>query len=372
MKFVCIVAEYNPLHLGHVYHLDASRSLGDATMVILGGDFCQRGFSMVMDKYTRAVEAVKAGADVVVELPTLHAVHCAEQFAVGAMRIADLLPDSVLSFGSESGDVDALRATSALLSAPSVNERIRALVAQGVAHPKARADALAAYASDHNISVVDLTLPNNILALEYIRAARQPHLFHTVKRIDNYHSTAPCWSSSYIRQALKDGAAIDHLVPPYVAADLRGATSPADVLYLAALRAQPKAYYEGLLDNAEGLSNRIWQCAQDANTLAEAIDAAMTRRYTRARIARLFTAALLDLKQADFDLAVSQPAYFNVLAIKHDKTQLLSELSRYGTVYTSEADLLSGGIAASIDARAHQTYRLLHSIDVAHSVRIVD
>ena len=372
MKFVCIVAEYNPLHVGHVYHLDASRALGDATLVILGGDFCQRGLSMTMDKYTRAVHAVKAGADIVVELPTLHAVHCAEQFARGAMRLVDLLPNSTLSFGSESGDMQALRNTASLLDCVEVDARTKELVSTGLSYPRARQIAIKNYASDHNISVVDLSAPNNILALEYIRAARAPHDYFTVKRTASYHSDAPAASSSYVRKALSTGASTDDLVPPYVADDFRRATPASDVLYLAALRAHDKAYFEELLDNAEGLSNRIWQSAQEANTLPLAIDAAMTKRYTRARICRLFTAALLDLKQVDFDLAESQPAYFNVLAVKKDKTYLLSELNRYANVYTTTADLRLGGVSAIVDAKAHDTYRLLHALDVAQSMRIVD
>lgn len=372
MKFVCVVAEYNPLHLGHVYHLDASRKAGDATLVVMGGDFCQRGFSMMLDKYTRAAEAVKAGADIVVELPTLHAVHCAEQFARGAMRLVDLLPDSVVSFGTESGDIEALRRTASLLDEPSLSAHIRTLVSAGVAYPKARAEALSTYAAQHNISVVNLTLPNNILALEYIRAAKAAQDFFTVKRTTDYYASAPCASSSYIRRAIAEGTAVDGLVPPYVAEDIKRATPPADVLYLAALRAHDKSYFEGLTDNTEGLSNRVWQCAQDANTLLEALEAAQTKRYTRARIARLFTSALLNLRQADFDMAKHESAYFNVLAVKRDRTHLIGELNRYAQVYTTQAELRLGGISPSIDARAHDVYRLLHAVDVHQSVRIVD
>lgn len=371
MKFVCIVAEYNPLHLGHVYHLMQSRAFGDVIVVIMGGDFCQRGLSATLDKYTRATHAIRAGADVVVELPTLYCVNCAEQFARGAARILDALPDSGLSFGSECGDVEVLRNTAALLDIPEVNGNIKQQIATGKSFPAARQAAMEAYAADHNICIADVTLPNNILALEYIRAVGAKHPVYTVQRTSAYHSDAPTYSSSYVRQALSAGISIDDLVPDYVARDLQSATPAQEVLYLAALRAHDKGYFEGLLDAAEGLQNRIWQSAMRANTLSQAIEDALTKRYTRARVARLFTAALLDLRHADLALASAQAPYFNVLAVREDKTHLLGELARHGKVYTTQAELVTGPTAATIDARAHDTYRLLHAQDVPQSVRIV-
>ena len=372
MKFVCIVAEYNPLHLGHVAHLAASKSLGDATLVVMGGDFCQRGLSSVLDKYARAEHAVKAGADIVVELPTLHTVHCAEQFARGAMRLIDLLPFSTLSFGSECGDLDALSRTAILLDDPDVDRRTKELITAGIAYPRARGQAISEYSADHNISVVDVTLPNNILALEYIRAAGGRHPLFTLMRNSDYHSATRACSSSYIRDALAKGERFDDVVPDYVRLDLTAYAPPADVLYLAALRSHDKAYFEGLLDNVEGLSNRVWHAAMDNTTLSSAIETAMTKRYSRARICRLFTAALLDLRQVDFDRAQEEAPYFNVLAVRRDRTSLIGALARYADVYTTHEGLSAGPTSAIIDKRAHDVYQLLTSSKSPNAVRIVD
>ena len=81
MKISAVVAEYNPLHLGHAYHLEHVRSLGDAVVVVLAGNFVQRGEAAILDKYTRARHAIQAGADLVLELPTAYATSCAEQYA---------------------------------------------------------------------------------------------------------------------------------------------------------------------------------------------------------------------------------------------------------------------------------------------------
>lgn len=370
MKFVCIVAEYNPLHLGHVYHIAQSADRGDAVVVVMGGDFCQRGLSTVLDKYTRAAHAVKAGADVVVELPTLCTVNCAEQFAQGALRLVHALPEAVLSFGSECGDLAMLETTADCLADESVNARVHSLVDQGVAYPKARQTALDDYARRHNISVADVGLPNNILALEYIKANRGKCGMFTTRRTQNYHSDTPALSSAYIRQAMQEGGDYTTLIPDYVKNDLHSATPEQTVLYLAALRRHDKPYYEGLLDATEGLQNRVWQSANACNTLTEALENACTKRYTRARITRLFTAALLDLRQSDLEVLQRAAPYFNVLAVRKDKLSILSALSQCGTILTSHA-ALSAHPMGQIDAKAHDIYRLLHAQDVPHTMQII-
>ena len=118
LKMTMAVAEYNPFHNGHQIHLDAMRALGgDINALILSGDFCQRGEPAILDKYTRAVHAIKAGADIVFELPTVFAIAPAEIFAKGAIALLDSLPaQKTLCFGAETGtEADFLKVASILL-----------------------------------------------------------------------------------------------------------------------------------------------------------------------------------------------------------------------------------------------------------------
>lgn len=370
MKFVCIVAEYNPLHNGHVYHLGLAKRLAQHVVVIMSGDFCQRGTDTVLDKYTRAAHAVRAGADVVVELPTLAAVHCAEQYARGAVRLAAAISDSGMSFGSECGDLSLLQATVDLLDSEDVNAAIRDLVATGMAYPKARQQALETVAHAKGMPIADIGAPNNILAMEYIRRSAGKLPLHTVCRTTDYHGKSHQASASYIRRAVEEGLPYQDLVPTYVCADLAHATPKDDLMYVAELRAHPKAYFEGLLDAREGLQNRIWQNAERYNTLAEIVEHTMTKRYTRAHINRLCTAALLNLRNDDLAALYDAPPYYNVLAVADGKQHLLGELSKAGSVITTQSELRAHPLGR-IDAKAHDMYRLIHRTDLSQGMLVV-
>lgn len=372
MKILCVVAEYNPLHEGHVYHLRQSAAWADYCIVIMSGDFCQRGAPTVLDKYTRARHAVSAGADLVVELPTLAAVHCAEQFAKGAMRLVNAIPAPiVLSFGSECGDVDTLSHTACLMQSAEVEARTHTLVAEGTAYPMARQTALAEVAATKGQRVADVSQPNNILGMEYLRYVREDAEVHTIRRTGDYHSLSAAPSSRYVRQCIADGTDYRAWVPEYVAHDLAHCTPAQSVLYLAAWRAHEKDYFADLLDASEGIHNRVWQCARDYPTYEAALEAACTKRYTRARIARLFTAGLIDLHQQDLSAMYASPIYYNVLAVRAECTHLLSLLGRAGEVVTTQKALREGTGAQQIDARAHETYRLMHACDVPQGMIVL-
>ena len=127
INFVAIIAEYNPLHAGHLAHIQQAKQTGLPLVVVLGGDFCQRGGDMFFDKYTRAEHALEAGADLVLEMPTVYATDCAEQFAKGGVRQLAPLGAGILSFGSECGDIDTLQGGMRLLveEPPAVSETLR-------------------------------------------------------------------------------------------------------------------------------------------------------------------------------------------------------------------------------------------------------
>ena len=117
MKIYAIICEYNPFHNGHLYQLQKARELGaDAILCIMSGNFVQRGEASVMDKYTRAKHAVMAGADIVIELPTVFATSNAELFAKGAVKLLSSIPNvSNLCFGAENADKNAFLSTAQLL-----------------------------------------------------------------------------------------------------------------------------------------------------------------------------------------------------------------------------------------------------------------
>lgn len=194
MKVNGIIAEYNPFHKGHLYQLAESRHLtgADYTIVVMSGDFVQRGAPAMLDKHVRTRMALMGGADLVLELPLLYAVSSAEQFAAGAVALLDRLGTVThLCFGSECGDPDVLgRIAGYLQEEPdSYRSDLQRLLRQGHSYPAARAQALHAALAEDCARI--LSSPNNILGIDYIKALQKrksPITPVTIKRIGSgYH-----------------------------------------------------------------------------------------------------------------------------------------------------------------------------------------
>ena len=175
MKAVGLITEYNPMHKGHVKHLEMSKELSgaDVAVSVMSGDFVQRGEPAVMDKYLRAASAVNSGVDLVVELPVRYATASAEGFATGAVDILHYLGVDSICFGSESGNIKALtKIASVLASEPDgFSDLIRENLKTGMSYPAAREAAITSLGifdgkKVHNL----LSSPNNILGIEYIKS----------------------------------------------------------------------------------------------------------------------------------------------------------------------------------------------------------
>ncbi len=175
MKVNGIIAEYNPFHNGHLYQLETSRKRtgADYTVVVMSGNFTQRGEAAILSKYVRTEMALRCGADLVLELPALFAAGSAEFFATGAAALLDRLGVvDYLCFGSECGNAKKLTELAKILAEePEDFKRLlQGKLAQGMNFPAARASALQeAFPSAEDIDVI-LKAPNNILGLEYAKA----------------------------------------------------------------------------------------------------------------------------------------------------------------------------------------------------------
>lgn len=202
MKITAVIAEYNPFHNGHFYQLNTIRKLYDADriIVIMSGNFTQRGMPALVNKFDRCKMALENGADIVFELPVYYAVGSAEFFAQGAVSLLDKLGVvDMLHFGSEEGDTDTLLTCAKILAdePASFKESLTSLLKEGISFPTAQAQALTKELLISNISVNPkqvleaIALPNNTLGIEYIKALLQrnsPITPMTLKREGNqYH-----------------------------------------------------------------------------------------------------------------------------------------------------------------------------------------
>lgn len=224
MKTAGIIAEYNPFHNGHKYHIEKTRELtgADYVIVIMSGDFVQRGEPALLDKYLRTKMALLNGADLVLELPVLYSCAGAGDFAAAGVSMLDRLGIvDFLSFGSECGDVSLLRAAADVLSAEpeSFSRTLQEHLKKGASFPKARAEAFFSAVSMEGSTpdAAFFSCPNNILGMEYCRALTAQN--SSIKPVtfsrlgDGYHDpltacpdrkSAQLPSASGIRQALLD------------------------------------------------------------------------------------------------------------------------------------------------------------------------
>ena len=321
MTVVGVAAEYNPFHAGHAFHLRETRRLAGecAVIAVMSGNFVQRGECAVWDKWGRARAALEGGADLVLELPTVYAASSAEGFARGAVgTLAATGVVTHLSFGSECGDVDALRRVAACLDSESYRAGLRRFLDGGMPFAACRQAAVGELLGEGPAGL--LSQPNNNLGIEYIRALNA--LGSSIEPV-----TVPR------RGAGHDGG--DH--PDYPSASfLRGkilsgeleAANPACLKYgeraaLAVLRAMDEEGFAALPGCGEGLSHRLYRAVRQGRTLEEVYDLAKTKRYAHSRIRRAVLWGALGLRGSDRPAC---PPYLRVLGANGRGREALREM----------------------------------------------
>ena len=344
MKIVATVAEYNPFHNGHLKHVTymKERFADYKLLVIMSGNFTQRGENAVLDKFTRARHAVEAGADMVIELPTVFATANAELFATGAIKILnDLNAVDTLCFGVESGNIDdyLLTAKALLTESKELKALIKEELETGVSPVKARFNAV----KKLNLPQLKdelVSSPNNILGIEYTKAILKlnskikicPMLrsgdHNDVKLYKNITS------ASSIRTALesKKSGSLKKVMPAYVYRDLPQTPYVFDDIIMTKLYTENANNIGKILDCTEGLENRIKALIKDATDYKTALDKIATKRYTYARIRRITIANLLGITEKLVFKALDNPLYAKILAINAKSRDLISYLSENSSI----------------------------------------
>ena len=339
MKTTAIICEFNPLHSGHKKLIDYAKTISDRVICIMSGNFTQRGMPACCDKYLRAAHAIKAGADLVVELPTVYATASAENFAYGGVAIADKLAVDGLVFGSECGDIEELRRCADILTDESVNNRIAHIMTTGVSYPKAVSTALA---SDV------LNQPNNVLAIEYIKAlqSRKSNIIPvTIKRESNFNGEPNEYASSgYLRKNAdeRDRYSFD-FVTPDIDDGIESKYKEYAAHALSVMTADQLREIEGV---TEGLENRIFN-ADKSNGYDAMLDIIKTKRYTRMKLQRIVLNSVLSVIK---DIVrMSKKAYIPIkaLAVNESTTALLRGLDGESDDLTRRADRLYYSMSAA-------------------------
>lgn len=358
MKVCFAVCEYNPFHYGHLKHLQYIKNTvnPDFIVVVLSGNFTQRGEASIVDKYVRAKWAIQSGADAVIELPTVFATATAEIFADGAIKLINSVNcEKSICFGAETDNIQGLINLADLLNdePTEMQLEIKRALKQGSSYVKARNLAASSILNDDSV-LSYLNSPNNVLALEYVKAIRKNNYdikINLIKRSggdyndDNIKTQTP--SALAIRSALNlgDFNSLKSSVPPYVYDDLPKTLPNADKYVLYSLILNDASTISDALECAEGLENRIKSCLNGCYTVNNLINKLSTKRYTNARIRRILLSTALNVKGDFIKECLSSDLYLKVIAINKHKPQLLSVLSNSSypiITRKSDADKLSG------------------------------
>ena len=338
MKICACIAEYNPFHLGHLKHLDYIKSeLGaEKLIVIMSGNFTQRGEPAVIDKYTRAKHAVLAGADLVLELPTVFATAGAEVFAKGAVNLlCGLGIDAGLCFGVESGVKGDFISLAKSMSDESkeFKRTLKENLEKGVSLAKAKY--LTVQDLGGNFDEKLLSSPNNILGVEYTKAliGKDANIeIYPMLRTGDHNDTnfkKGITSASSIRQVLKTGKIkkLKKALPPFTYRDLKEYPFGFDKLIMAKVFSTSAEEMSKLPDCTEGLENRIKALSKDNRTVDALVEKVSTKRYTMARVRRILTANLLGITDSLVKDCLKSELYAKVLAVNSNSKDIISMLS---------------------------------------------
>ena len=303
-----IICECSPFHNGHAWLFRTAKLLtGAETIAVMSGSFTQRGEVAATDKFTRAGTLLRGGADLVLELPTAYAVANAQRFAEGGVRVAKAFACvDTLAFGCETEDLGILETAANALRSERVNELIARQMQEGGYYPRALQGAVeTVYGSDVAAAV---SSPNNILAVEYLRALRGTGIRPLPLRRqgaahDSDKPSGSYASASRIRAMLRAGGDVSAYLPEIP----ERVTRPEllDRAVLARLRTMTADELRAVPDVGEGLEHRVLKAAGQCGSVEELLQSVKTKRYTHARLRRVVTAAFLGLTKELSDRDVS-------------------------------------------------------------------
>lgn len=348
MKTVGIIAEYNPFHNGHQYQLEQARRLtgADYCIVVMSGNFVQRGDPAIFDKYTRTKAALSCGADLVIELPVCYATSSAEGFACGAVALLDHLGCDYLCFGSECGSVEDLKTVAEILAEepPLYQTYLQEALRKGATYPAAVCEALSRF---EDKDLCDLTSllesPNNLLGIEYIKALirRKSSIKPvTVTRIgQGYHdavATEAFSSATAIRNGIREGAdksALSQWIPTnaldfYHTEYALWADDFSSIFHYKRLYTSDFQTYAGI---SEDFANRLSTFALNPMEFTALVQELKTRQLTYGHVSRGLLHLLLNIRKTDMELGAScgHAPYLRILGVRKASTPLLRQIKTH-------------------------------------------
>ncbi|MBO5358131.1 MAG: nucleotidyltransferase family protein [Clostridia bacterium] len=333
MARIGIIAEFNPLHLGHKYLIDEAKKLGEIVTVI-SSNFVQRGDTAIFEKRTRTKMALRCGADLVLEMPVCYSMSTAQSFALCGVSALKAVGCDCLMFGSEMGEVEPLLKTAEVLLSEEFSQKLAFKLKEGVTFASARQSA----AEECGAPVGILQGANNNLAIEYIIAAKSINTnfkFLTLKRQGSGHDSGNTEngfaSASLIREKLYDGDYdFAKKYMPKEAFDLINLNEISKIenietAILSNLRTKSINDLKNLPDISEGVENKLFSAIRVATSLNEVYNNVKSKRYTLARIRRMVLSAFLGIDNSFF---MQKPEYVRVLGFNKTGEEIIRQMRK--------------------------------------------
>ena len=330
MARIGIIAEFNPLHLGHKYLISEAKKRGQVVTVI-SSNFVQRGDTAIFEKRTRTKMALSCGADLVLEMPVCYSMSTAQSFALFGVFALKTAGCDTLMFGSETGEIKPLLKTAEVLLCDEFSEKLTQKLKSGVTFAAARQSAAEECGAPEGV----LNGANNNLAIEYIIAAKNigaDFEFLTVKRQGSSHDSTTAdggfASASLIREKLYEGdVSFAKKYMPKEAFNLINQDEISKIgnietAILSVLRTKTVEDLKKLPDISEGVENKLFSAIRVATTLSEVYNNVKSKRYTLARIRRMVLSAFLGLDNSFF---MQKPEYVRVLGFNKAGEEIIRE-----------------------------------------------
>lgn len=360
MNVVGIIAEYNPFHFGHKYHLDLAKKTSNSqySIAVISGSFVQRGEPSLVDKWTKTKMAIDNGVDLVIELPFIFATQSAELFAYGAVSLLDKLNVvDFLAFGSEMDDINILYTIAEVLAKePSFyKENLKKYLEQGSSYPvactKALQDFFIKYKHEEvNEFIVEkvLTSPNSILSIEYLKSLIKLNSSIkpiSIKRIGSQYSEVELnhrvASATAIRKKILKSNNLDHIKDYMPHESYINLLSYLDkyksfnslynydqlIHYL--LKIGDSKKISNIINIETGLDNRFIDKSNQYNDIDNLIQSISTKRYTKSRIKRILIHLMMSLDKNTFNkLQVNHPSYVRILGSNEKGFQIINQIKK--------------------------------------------
>ena len=324
MEIIGIIAEYNPFHLGHLYHIKKIKEMYKDSLIIcvMSSSFCQRGEVSVLNKWDKTSICLNNGIDLVVELPFVFSSQSADIFAKGAMAILNKLNVSKIVFGSETNDIDLLYNIANLqVNNTEFDFLVKKYLDDGNNYPTSLSLALKHF----NTKKIDT--PNDLLGISYIKEIIKNNYDIEpicIKRTNDYHGKEindNIISASLIRKLIKENKDISKYIN-YDDNIIYKNTNYLDLLKYKVNTSNDLSIYQTV---DEGIESRILKYINNSNTIDELISNIKTKRYTYNKINRMLIHILTDFKKEDF---INEITYIRILGFNTKGKKYLSSIKK--------------------------------------------